>query len=384
MNTMFDALLVSWLLVAPPVQRPVLADYSLQQLQLQALNERVEAHQSALSGRCTPPGGQSGADAALALRAAALYEDSAEIIGGLLADPNLSARDRNDYNLSLSRQYEGQARMLLKAHACAADWALLVRAGRMLQRAGVAASGNDGRIAEIAVWEEALAQRRLEFPEPVAPPIPPPPPPCPVCEEPVAKVESPPWPERLVLRFEAGVAAGERRLDSDKRAGLGETGFTHRGAVLGVSLLGRAPLARRWTLLFGPTYSYWRAENLVSNSDYVRTNSHHMAARLESGIGIGRRWYDAVSVHPGVELGIQSVFHVRREAGSAPVTADALRGASFVASLGLCFGSGSVCVSGRVGRALGTGYDSPTVAATLGVDVFGVIRAFRARRGRRK
>mgnify|MGYP000169698471 CR=1 FL=1 len=36
MNTMFDALLVSWLLVAPPVQRPVLADYSLQQLQLQA------------------------------------------------------------------------------------------------------------------------------------------------------------------------------------------------------------------------------------------------------------------------------------------------------------------------------------------------------------
>ena len=189
----------------------------------------------------------------------------------------------------------------------------------------------------------------------------------------------PPWPERLVLRFESGVAWGSRRLDgADKK-----DAFSHNGVTLGVSLLGRAVLAPRWALLFGPSYTYWRANDETKDDiDYIRANSHHLAGRLELAIGVGRRWRDAVSVHPGLELGIQSVFHAPSDPKNG-VLAESRRGPSFVASVGVCFASGSLCMAGRVGQAIADADDSPTVAVTLGVDIFGAVRAYRARRGRR-
>lgn len=370
--------LLLWSLAAPPA---VAADVHVERLetQVRVLAVRSKAYRGELAERCVDPGLMATVsydDMELALRAAALFEESAAVLDELLAGESRED-ERRVLNLALARAYTDAAEMLLKAHACGPQRGYLSRAGKLLRRA-FAVAGNEAENVEIVtVVQRKLDDRREQFP-PSAPRAPQPPEPCPVCEVQKPRVEPPPWPARLVLRVQGGVAFGRRIREGSMAS---NSGFTQTGVTFSVSLMGRAVLAPRWALLFGPSYTYWQGRKYGGGSDVYTANSHQVTARTEVGIGLGRRWKEAVSLHPGVELGIEYIYLVipsgKEDMPQTP------RGPLFAANVGVCFAAGSICAWGRIARPLGTTDDYPTLGATLGVDIFGAIRAYRFKRGQR-
>lgn len=374
----FTQVFVLWLIAAPPAVVPEARIDNLT-TQLRALSFRSKEHSAKLAARCVEPGLLATVnyeDMELALRAAALFEETAAVLDELLAGEG-RADERMALNLALARANTAAAEMLLKAHACGPNRGYLTRAGKLLLRAFATAGNEAENLAVVEQVQRKLEERRRDFPVP-SPRAERRPEPCPVCIVPETRVELPPWPERLVLRVQGGMAWGRRvREKSDESA----PGFTQRGATLSVTLMGRAVLAPRWALLFGPSYTYWQGRKYGGGIDVYTANSHQVTARAEVAIGLGSRWREAVSLHPGVEIGIEYIY-LDTLPGHAdmPITP---RGPLFAGNLGICLVAGSVCVWGRVGRPVGTADDYPTLGATVGVDIFGAIRAHRWRRGRR-
>jgi hypothetical protein len=361
---------------------------------LQFLNALCKQREKDLEPRCSQytSGAAVYEDEDLALRTAVLYREQVALLEQrkirlVLEEPGDSARLREN-SLSMARMYLGAALMLLKAYECHAVAEHLDQADKLVLKAREAAGDNGPILEEL----DKLGVQIAEYIAAIPPPEPPPPP-CQKCRPPAppkapkpVPPAPPPWAERLALRLDMGFASGRMtRRDSP--------GYLHGGVTLGLTVLARAALAPRWALLFGPSYTYWRAESFKRG--VFSGNSHQVAAHLEVAAAVGLRRKDLVSVHAWAAAGLQHV--VFNEASGDSIMAAGstekieyidkrdrpMTGGTVGGGAGLCFASGSLCAWGRVSSVPGN-WDSrtPTWAATVSVDFFAIARASRARKAR--
>lgn len=358
------------------------------------IDRLTQQHEEALAHRCVPASPRAAVDLPgedLALRASALHLEAAVLLEQRKAhqvatgDTALAIETSH----SVARMRRRAAVMLLKAHECSPTATHLIRAQELVRRAGIDAGDNAPIVDSLTQLQGQLEARFAVAAIAAMPPQE-----CPRCltqpELPAKIVEvALPWAERLTTRFDVGYATG--RLVRSEVVDVA-AGRVHAGWTLGVAVLGRAKIGPRGIVQFGPSYTFWRAlsrdgpaapeERLGVSS----AGSHSAAARLELASGLGRQYPQVVSVHFGLELGVQYVvFDKVRYAPPGEKYVNRiyshLTGGALGGSAGVCLLSGSICASGRVGSVPG-GWRSlvPTLGVTVGVDAFGVARALGARK----
>lgn len=235
---------------------------------------------------------------------------------------------------------------------------------RLIQIAAERREERDEALSGLKTAQERVAE--LEARSPPGPPAPPP----------------DPWYQRFALRIETGFSTG--RLT---RVGY-QGKYSHSGGFLQLSLLPRFPLQNgRHAALFGPYYSFWRANVKPKTADGTLDDArvHSFGAKLEFDLGLWQSLERWLTVHPSIEMGLD---YVRFDTNVAhppdgyldPSYLD-IPGFVFAGNLNLCVWDAVGCVGVRLKSVPGQ-VSVPTTQVTFGFDPMRLVAALKSRRSR--